>query len=198
VVNGAVVSLVVLGLVVVQFVANRLPVEVVAIGSALVLWATGVIDIDQAVAGFGDPTVILIVALFVVSEGLDATGVRLPGRRGRHRHRHVRRPTGVRARPRRGRGADRRRRARRRHQVRRRPRAGARGGARPRRGGARPDQPGYGVAEVVVPPRSRLVGEVTAPGRVVPGGPLVVLAVQRQGRNRARSALQVGDVLLLE
>jgi len=37
--NGAIVSLVVLGLVVVLFVANRLPVEVVAIGSALVLWA---------------------------------------------------------------------------------------------------------------------------------------------------------------
>jgi hypothetical protein len=36
--NGAIVSLVVLGLVVVLFVANRLPVEVVAIGSALVLW----------------------------------------------------------------------------------------------------------------------------------------------------------------
>jgi F0F1-type ATP synthase membrane subunit a len=39
VVNGTVVSLVVLGLVVVLFVANRMPVE---IGSALVLWATGV------------------------------------------------------------------------------------------------------------------------------------------------------------
>jgi hypothetical protein len=37
VVNGAVVSLVVLGLVVVLFVMNRLPVEVVAIGSALLL-----------------------------------------------------------------------------------------------------------------------------------------------------------------
>ncbi len=73
--NGAVVSLLVLALVVVLFVANRLPVEVVAIGSALLLAATGVIDIDQAVAGFGDPTVILIAALFVVSEGLDATGV---------------------------------------------------------------------------------------------------------------------------
>ena len=33
------------------------------------------IDLDQAVAGLGDPTVILIAALFVVSEGLDATGV---------------------------------------------------------------------------------------------------------------------------
>ena len=57
---------------------------------------------------------------------------------------------------------------------------------------------GTGVTEVVVPPRSRLVGEVTAPGRVVPGGPLVVLAVQRQGRNRGRTPLQAGDLLLLE
>jgi di/tricarboxylate transporter len=54
VVNGAVISLVVLGLVVVLFVANRLPVEVVAIGSALVLWATGVIDLDQAATGAHD------------------------------------------------------------------------------------------------------------------------------------------------
>jgi len=43
-----------------------------------------------------------------------------------------------------------------------------------------------------------LVGEVTAPGRVVPGGPLVVLAVQRYGRNRGRTPLQAGDLLLLE
>jgi di/tricarboxylate transporter len=73
--NGAVVSLVVLGLVVILFVWNRLPVEVVAIGSALLLYAVGVVDLGEAVAGFGDPTVILIASLFVVSEGLDATGV---------------------------------------------------------------------------------------------------------------------------
>ena len=30
---------------------------------------------DQALAGFGDPTVIFIATLFVVSEALDATGV---------------------------------------------------------------------------------------------------------------------------
>lgn len=71
----AVLSLVVLGVVVVLFVWNRLPVEVVAVGSALALLALGVIDLDGAVAGFGDPTVILVASLFVVSEGLDATGV---------------------------------------------------------------------------------------------------------------------------
>jgi di/tricarboxylate transporter len=57
------------------FVWNRLPVEFVAIGSALVLYALGVLTLPEALAGFGDPAVILIAALFVVSEGLDATGV---------------------------------------------------------------------------------------------------------------------------
>ena len=46
-----------------------------AIGVALSLWATGVLDLGQALAGFGDPAVIFIGALFVVSEALDATGV---------------------------------------------------------------------------------------------------------------------------
>ena len=61
--------------VVVLFVSNRVPVEVVAIGTALSLWATDVLDLNQALAGFGDPTVLFIAALFVVSEALDATGV---------------------------------------------------------------------------------------------------------------------------
>ena len=42
---------------------------------ALALWATGVLELDQALAGFGDPTVLFIASLFVVSEALDATGV---------------------------------------------------------------------------------------------------------------------------
>ena len=33
------------------------------------------LDLTEAFAGFGDPAVVLIAALFVVSEGLDATGV---------------------------------------------------------------------------------------------------------------------------
>lgn len=73
--SDASLSLAVLAGVVVLFVWNRLPVEVVAVGSALALYATGVIDLPAALAGFGDPTVVLIAALFVVSEGLDATGV---------------------------------------------------------------------------------------------------------------------------
>jgi di/tricarboxylate transporter len=61
--------------IVVLFVWGRLPVEVVAIGAAIVLWATGVLTLEQSLAGFGDATVIFIAALFVVSESLEATGV---------------------------------------------------------------------------------------------------------------------------
>lgn len=73
--SQATVSLVTLGVVVVLFVWNRIPVEVVAIGSALALYFLGVLDLPQALSGFGDPTVVLIASLFVVSEGLDASGV---------------------------------------------------------------------------------------------------------------------------
>ena len=54
--------------VVVLFVSGRVPVDLVAIGSALALWATGVLELDDALGGFGDPTVLYIAALFVVSE----------------------------------------------------------------------------------------------------------------------------------
>lgn len=69
------ISFAVLGAVVVLFVWNRLPVELVAIGAALTLYATGVLNLTDALAGFGDPTVLFIATLFVVSEGLDAGGV---------------------------------------------------------------------------------------------------------------------------
>jgi di/tricarboxylate transporter len=69
------ITFIVLGVIVVLFVTNRIPVAVIAVGTSLTLWATGVLDLDQAMAGFGDPTVLFIAALFVVSEALDATGV---------------------------------------------------------------------------------------------------------------------------
>lgn len=69
------ITFLVLGAAVVLFVSNRVPVAVVAVGVSLSLWATGVLDIEQATAGFGDPTVVFIASLFIVSEGLDATGV---------------------------------------------------------------------------------------------------------------------------
>ena len=65
----------IIAVVVVLFVWNRLPVVVVAMATALALWATGVLTIGQALGGFGDPAVIFIASLFVVSSGLEVTGV---------------------------------------------------------------------------------------------------------------------------
>jgi di/tricarboxylate transporter len=65
----------IVGAVVGLFVWNRIPVVLVALGTALALYATGVLDMGQALAGLGDPVVIFIASLFVVSAGLEATGV---------------------------------------------------------------------------------------------------------------------------
>ena len=74
-VSDQTITFLVLAAVVVVFVLDRLPVAVVAVGTSLSLWATGVLDLNQALAGFGDPAVLFIASLFVVSESLDATGV---------------------------------------------------------------------------------------------------------------------------
>ena len=66
---------VIIGAVVVLFVWNRIPVVLVALGTALALYATGVLTLGESLAGLGDPAVIFIASLFVVSAGLDATGV---------------------------------------------------------------------------------------------------------------------------
>lgn len=73
--DDAAISLLILGCVIVLFVWNRLPVGVVAILTALSLWATGLLPANEVLAGFGDPVVVFIATLFVVSEGIDATGV---------------------------------------------------------------------------------------------------------------------------
>ncbi len=73
--SDAAISFVVLGVLVALFLWNVFPVEIVALGGALALYAAGVLDLSQTLAGFGDPTVIFVGSLFVVSEGLDATGV---------------------------------------------------------------------------------------------------------------------------
>jgi di/tricarboxylate transporter len=72
--DAALVYVVLAGLVVL-FVWNRLPVEIVALAAPLTLLATGVLSIEQTFAGFGDPTVIFIAALFIVSASIDSTGV---------------------------------------------------------------------------------------------------------------------------
>ena len=57
-----------------------------------------------------------------------------------------------------------------------------------------------GLAEVVIPPRSGMVGQPVFPGMVTPSGDLVVLAVQRRGEDQGpgETALAAGDTLLLQ
>ncbi len=60
---------------VVLFVSNKLPVVVVAMAVGLSLWATGILSLPDALAGYGDPAVMFIATLFVVSAALEKTGV---------------------------------------------------------------------------------------------------------------------------
>lgn len=69
------IALLIMAAVIVVFVINRLPVGVVAIGAAVSLWATGLLDLEDALRGFGDPVVVFIGTLFVVSEAIDSTGI---------------------------------------------------------------------------------------------------------------------------
>ena len=61
--------------IVVLFISDRLPVVVVAMATPLALWATGLLSLEKSLSGFGDPAVIFIAALFVVSAGLERSGV---------------------------------------------------------------------------------------------------------------------------
>ncbi|MFS0898432.1 SLC13 family permease [Mycolicibacterium litorale] len=73
--SDATLSLVIVGVAVALFIWNRLPVEVVAIGVALLLFFTGLVDTRTLFSGFGDAVIVFIASLFVVSEGLGASGV---------------------------------------------------------------------------------------------------------------------------
>jgi len=68
-------TFVILGVTIVLFVWGRWPADLIALLSLLALALSGVIETRDALAGFGNPTVVMIAALFVVGEGLSRTGV---------------------------------------------------------------------------------------------------------------------------
>jgi di/tricarboxylate transporter len=57
------------------FVANRPRMDIVGLMALVALPLTGVLTLREAFAGFSDPNLILIAALFVVGDGLVRTGV---------------------------------------------------------------------------------------------------------------------------
>jgi Citrate transporter len=64
-----------------MFVANKPRMDVVALLVIVVLPLFGIISVPEALAGFSDPNVLLIAALFVIGEGLVRTGNANQGRR---------------------------------------------------------------------------------------------------------------------
>ncbi len=67
--------LLLLAVTIVMFALNRPRMDAVALIMMTVLPLTGVITVSDALAGFSDPNVVLIAALFVIGEGLVRTGV---------------------------------------------------------------------------------------------------------------------------
>ncbi len=65
----------ILAITIILFIFGRLRADVVALLSLLTLFLAGIITLDQALSGFGDSTVIMIAALFVIGDGLSRTGV---------------------------------------------------------------------------------------------------------------------------
>ncbi|WBE26283.1 SLC13 family permease [Denitrificimonas caeni] len=60
---------------VVLFVRNKPRMDVVAILMIVALPLTGVLTVQETLAGFSDPSVVVIAALFVIGEGLVRTGI---------------------------------------------------------------------------------------------------------------------------
>jgi len=65
----------VLGMCVVMFILNKPRTDLVALLALVILPLTGVVTVTEALAGFSDPNIVLIAALFVVGDGLVRTGV---------------------------------------------------------------------------------------------------------------------------
>lgn len=66
--------LTILGTTILLFVWGKFPPDVVALMSMLSLYLVGVLNIQEALSGFSNPTVIMIAALFIIGEGLSRTG----------------------------------------------------------------------------------------------------------------------------
>ncbi|TKB09687.1 SLC13 family permease [Desulforhopalus sp. IMCC35007] len=64
-----------LSLAVIFFVTNWLRSDLVAMIVVLIFMVSGVLTIEQSLAGFSDPVVIIIVSMFIVSEAIVHTGI---------------------------------------------------------------------------------------------------------------------------
>jgi di/tricarboxylate transporter len=68
------ITLVILVITIILFVWGKFSPDVVALLSMLSLYIFGIIDLNETLIGFSNPTVIMIAALFIIGEGLSLTG----------------------------------------------------------------------------------------------------------------------------
>ena len=66
--------LVILGITILLFIWGKFTPDIVALISMLSLFLTGILDLDETLSGFSNPTVIMIASLFIIGEGLSQTG----------------------------------------------------------------------------------------------------------------------------
>lgn len=64
----------ILAITIVLFIWGKFPPDVVALMSLLALYLTGILEVNEALSGFSNTTVIMIAALFIIGEGLARTG----------------------------------------------------------------------------------------------------------------------------
>jgi len=69
------ITLLVLGSAVALFISEKLPVDVVALLALCALLVTGVLNTQQALSGFSSPATITVAAMFVLSAGLQRSGI---------------------------------------------------------------------------------------------------------------------------
>ncbi len=62
-------------LVLVLLILEIIPIDVLGLGLLLVLWFTGYVDSDQAIAGFSNKAVLTVAVMFVLSHALVKTGI---------------------------------------------------------------------------------------------------------------------------
>ena len=78
VVNGELIwVLTLLGVAVVLFATGKIRMDAVALLVIVAFILSGTLTVNEAFAGFSDPNVILIAALFVIGDGLVRTGALL-------------------------------------------------------------------------------------------------------------------------
>ncbi len=66
--------LVILSITIALFIWGKFTPDIIALLSMLSLFLFGILDLNETLSGFSNPTVIMIAALFIVGEGLSQTG----------------------------------------------------------------------------------------------------------------------------